>query len=123
MSDFSASGQSCTGMKINADAGTSPVPECSDTWTEKQNAGMQKASAMMPMPSYVLYPLTHNPVAMFAPVEEKFSRDRLEHRRLVALHLVPYIDKKHVQIFFYEKLCYFFLGIYVMKFFSKILPA
>jgi hypothetical protein len=79
-------------MKINADAGTSPVPECSDARTEKQNAGIQMASALMPMPSCVLYPLTHDPVAMFAPVEEKFPRDRLEHRRLVALHLVPYID-------------------------------
>ncbi len=72
---------------------------------------MQMASAMMPMPSYALYPLTHDPVAMFAPVEEKFPRDRLEHRRLVTLHLVPYIDRKHVQTLL-TKLCFLFLGIY-----------
>jgi hypothetical protein len=71
------------------------------------------------MPSYALYPLTHDPVAMFAPVEEKFPRDRLEHRRLVAFHLVPYIDKKHVQTSLRNFAIYFWEYITKNK---KILP-
>jgi hypothetical protein len=52
MTDFLASSQSGTEMKRSADAGTSPVPECSVT--EKMNAGMPipAASTWMPMPSY-----------------------------------------------------------------------